>query len=134
MQTRITFTNADYQTGMVFDPVNSALVVQTPGRYLLKGRLLWRYTESETGSRLLTIRVNGGGFAQDRQDTADIPGAAPALISQEVSTIVELQAGAVIDLVALQDTLNPATSVVESGVKFFSPQLQAEWLAPLSSP
>ncbi|WP_405806488.1 hypothetical protein OG729_14935 [Streptomyces sp. NBC_00210] len=75
------------------------------------------------------IYVNGVLQAYDEQDTADT-GSAPG-ISQEVSTILELNAGDVISLTVFQNSGSPATSLSASnGGAVVAPQLQAEWQAP----
>jgi hypothetical protein len=129
--TQINFDGADYVTGMTFDPATSSLVVQTAGRYLLKGRLLWQFlTEQPTAGagRSLILAVNGGFVAWDDQGTSDLDSKST---SQEVSTTLQLNVGDVITLHALQGVGNDVTSVAFTLLhKTAAPQLQAEWLAP----
>ncbi|MFB6510427.1 hypothetical protein ACFCW4_20875 [Streptomyces virginiae] len=128
-ETRILFTGAVYDTDAMFDATSSTLVVNTPGRYLLKGRLLWSYIASETAHRRLIIEVNGLDTAFDSQPAEDR--ATGFGVSQDVSTIVRLNEGDVIELNAYQNTGADATSVTLSGGQaVLAPQLQAEWLAP----
>ncbi|MEU0371059.1 collagen-like protein [Streptomyces sp. NPDC006283] len=127
--TQITFNGVAHDTDMMFDAANSTLVVNTPGRYLLKGRILWNFEPTESGSRQLTITVNGIEAALDLQDT-EVTGTG-GFISQEVSTIIQLDAGDVIALHAAQDTSGDAFLVPNGNqVHRVSPQLQAERLAP----
>ncbi|MFF3675817.1 hypothetical protein ACFYYS_17765 [Streptomyces sp. NPDC002120] len=127
-KTRILFTGAVYDTDAMFDATSSTLVVNTPGRYLLKGRLLWDYIASEAAHRRLTIEVNGLDTAFDSQLAKDrVTGFG---ISQDVSTIVRLNEGDMIELNAYQTTGADARSVTLSGGAVLAPQLQAEWLAP----
>ncbi|MDQ0942533.1 hypothetical protein QFZ67_004238 [Streptomyces sp. V1I1] len=79
--------------------------------------------------RDLAVEVNGSPFAFDEQDTADIASDGSG-ISQEVSTIVQLNAGDVISLSAIQTTGSNASSLAVFGGKVVAPQLQAEWVAP----
>ncbi|MEU0397361.1 hypothetical protein ABZ208_32235 [Streptomyces sp. NPDC006208] len=113
----------------MFDSANSTLVVNTAGRYLLKGRILWDFTPNDEGQRQLRITVNGSVVAFDGQDTADAPVGFGT--SQDVSTIVQLNAGDVISLRVFQTTGSDATSRwLFTGETNVAPQLQAEWLAP----
>ncbi|MER7000699.1 hypothetical protein [Streptomyces sp. NPDC000410] len=130
MLTQITFNGAAHDTDAMFDPATSSLVVNTPGRYLLKARLLWSFTPTPAGERALYIFVNGTIAALDLQDTVNI--GASGFISQEVSTIIELNAGDVIRVVASQATGNNATSQSLGliGPTLLAPQLQAELLEP----
>ncbi|MEU6089276.1 hypothetical protein ABZ865_21155 [Streptomyces sp. NPDC047085] len=114
---------------MMFDPSDSSLVVSTPGRYLLKSRLLWQFTPNVEGERELAIEVNGGPVADDVQDTNGVSGFAGA-VSQEVSTILPLKAGDRITLHAFQTTGLNASSLQFNGAQRLAPQLQAEWQAP----
>lgn len=128
-ETRITFSGAAYDTDSMFDSTNSTLVVHTAGRYLLKGRILWDFTANDDGQRQLRISVNGSVVAFDGQDTVDAP--AGLGTSQDVSTIVQLNAGDVISLRVFQTTGSAATSTwLFTGETNVAPQLQAEWLAP----
>ncbi|MFE7774436.1 hypothetical protein ACFU5O_11115 [Streptomyces sp. NPDC057445] len=113
----------------MFDSANSTLEVNTAGRYLLKGRILWDFTANDEGQRQLRISVNGSVVAFDGQDTADDPVGMGT--SQDVSTIVQLNVGDVISLRVFQTTGSVATSNwLFTGETNVAPQLQAEWLAP----
>ncbi|MFD8863561.1 hypothetical protein ACFV1F_04030 [Streptomyces sp. NPDC059590] len=131
--TKINFTGADFDTDMMFDPMNSTLVVHTAGRYLLKGRILWANLipiPTEGANRELLINLNGNAIAGDAQNTVD-PGGFE--LSQDVSTIVQLNVDDVISLSAFQTTGHDATSLHSGGGmsgKTLAPQLVAEWLAP----
>ncbi|MER7792649.1 hypothetical protein [Streptomyces sp. NPDC097640] len=131
--TKINFTGADFDTDLMFDPMNSALVVHTAGRYLLEGRILWANLipiPAEGANRELLINLNGNAIAGDAQNTVD-PGGFE--LSQDVSTIVQLNVDDVISLSAFQTTGHDATSLHSSGGmsgKTLAPQLVAEWLAP----
>jgi hypothetical protein len=128
-ETPITFSGAAYDTDTMFDSTNSTLEVNTAGRYLLKGRILWDFTANDEGQRQLRISVNGSVVAFDGQDTADAPVGMGT--SQDVSTIVQLNVGDVISLRAFQTTGSVATSTwLFTGETNVAPQLQAEWLAP----
>lgn len=127
--TKINFSGAAYDTDGMYDPANSALVVRTGGRYLLTGRILLAYNTNPTGDRSLQIRVNGGARALDVQDTATVPGTGSA--SQTVSAILQLDAGDVISLYALQRTGTEAVSMATAfGDVTVAPQLTAELLVP----
>ncbi|MFE3555750.1 hypothetical protein ACFXKW_12900 [Streptomyces sp. NPDC059193] len=134
MLTKILFDTVVYDTDSMFDAVNSTLVVNTPGRYLLSGRILLAYTPHPTADRSLQIQVNGNLTALDVQDTAALPVTGAA--SQTVSTIRQLNAGDVISLHAFQRTGNPATSdaAFGAGGVGVAPQLQAELLVPAPTP
>ncbi|MFF3453875.1 hypothetical protein ACFYXH_05990 [Streptomyces sp. NPDC002730] len=129
--TKINFDGAAYDTDAMFDDASDSLVVNTPGRYLLKARLAWIYTATPGGTRNLRIRVNGVLVAFDGQDTTVNSGA--DAVSQEVSTIVELNTNDVIDLAAAQNTGSNAVSVPQSqggDSPIVAPQLQAELEEP----
>ncbi|MFD8794929.1 TNF domain-containing protein, partial [Streptomyces vinaceus] len=128
--TRIQFNSPVYNTGMTFDAVNSALVVNTAGRYLVTGQVLLGYTPNPAGTRTLTLDVNGAARALDDQDTADLPGTGHA--SQSASAILQLAVGDSISLSVRQTTGNPATSQVEFGAlsTAVAPRLTAELLVP----
>ncbi|KOU29646.1 hypothetical protein ADK52_05200 [Streptomyces sp. WM6372] len=115
---------------MTFDAMNSALVVNTAGRYLVTGQILLGYTPNPTGTRALTLDVNDVGRALDEQDTADLPGTGHA--SQSASAILRLAVGDRISLSVRQTTGNPATSRVEFGAlsTAVAPRLTAELLVP----
>ncbi|WP_405891302.1 hypothetical protein OG427_38140 [Streptomyces sp. NBC_00133] len=128
-ETQITFSGAAYDTDTMFNSTNSTLEVNTAGRYLLKGRILWDFTANDEGQRQLRISVNGSVVAFDGQDTADAPVGMGT--SQDVSTIVQLNVGDVISLRVFQTTGSVATSTwLFTGETNVAPQLQAEWLAP----
>ncbi|MFF3014803.1 hypothetical protein [Streptomyces sp. NPDC057939] len=125
--TRITFTGVTYDTDAMFDPGTSTLTVNTAGRYLIQGRIVWGFgSQPALASRSLSITVNGGVYAEDDQaiGTYENP-------SQAVSTILQLNAGDSIALSAFQTTGTTATS--EPGFdpgsqQRLAPQLQAELL------
>lgn len=126
VQTQVHFNGAVYDTDTMFDSPSSTLVVRTAGRYLLKGRIIWRFTPAEFGHRRLFIEVGTSVVAYDVKDTAN-----SASSSQEVSTIVQLKVGDVISLQAFQDTGSEAVSEsVSLGGGVLAPQLQAELLEP----
>ncbi|MFD9218629.1 hypothetical protein ACFWDI_01020 [Streptomyces sp. NPDC060064] len=124
--TQIAFDAAIYDTNAMFDNPSDTLVVNTPGRYLLKSRLEWNiFVPIPNQNRQLRIRVNGNNVALDLQDT--LITSQFGLISQEASVIVPLNVGDRISLAVFQNTGNNALSV---GAPPLAPQLQAEWLAP----
>ncbi|MFE3494333.1 hypothetical protein ACFXOS_14750 [Streptomyces sp. NPDC059175] len=128
--TQINFSEAVYDTDSMFDSANSTLVVRTPGRYLLKSRVRWMQVTPTAGTSLnLSILVNGNAYA------TDVKPASTGDQTQEVSTIVPLNAGDVISLNVFQTTGSTATSVAASGSSGVrtAPQLQAELLVPACS-
>ncbi|MFE4304978.1 hypothetical protein ACFRR6_02775 [Streptomyces sp. NPDC056891] len=132
LATAVTFDGAVYDTDSMFDPTTSTLVVKTPGRYLLKGRIMWELSNlAVNGSRELWITVNGTNAAYDLSDTGDLAGGREN--SQEVSTILPLSVGDRIGLKAAQAT---GPGGIGASVPAFNtthrlaPQLQAERLAP----
>ncbi|MGW2992925.1 hypothetical protein ACWDA9_14585, partial [Streptomyces sp. NPDC001193] len=128
--TKILFSSAVYDTSMMFDAPNSALVVRTAGRYQVTGRVLLTYTPNPAGARNLQLQVNGGGRALDSQDTAVLPGT--GYVSQSVSATLELAVGDVITLHVLQTTGANASSrfVPGSLSTAVAPRLTAELLVP----
>ncbi|MGW3039115.1 hypothetical protein ACWC9T_03505 [Kitasatospora sp. NPDC001159] len=126
-QTKITFAQAEFDTDAMFNPANSTLVVHTPGRYYLQGKLFWSFLPNASAVRDLSILVNGALVSQDEAGAAD-----PNNASQDTSTIVDLNVGDVIELDALQNTGSNANSVLftNGAGKTIFPQLMAERLAP----
>ncbi|MFH8379784.1 hypothetical protein ACH4E7_02400 [Kitasatospora sp. NPDC018058] len=125
--TKITFTQAEFDTDAMFNPVNSTLVVHTPGRYYLQGKLFWGFLPNASAVRELEILVNGV-LVSEAEKGADNPNDS----TQDTSTIVDLKAGDVIELDAFQNTGSAASSVLftnGAGGKVF-PQLMAERFAP----
>ncbi|MEV7509113.1 hypothetical protein AB0O42_17085 [Streptomyces sp. NPDC089922] len=125
--TRVTFTGAVYDTDGMFNPADSTLTVQTAGRYLIQGRVLWGFGGTSTDAfRSVRINVNGGVYAEDDQP---IDGLAA---SQTVSTILQLDEGDTINLSVFQTgqlgaQIDPAFDP-GSGQRL-APQLQAELLS-----
>ncbi|MFD9033232.1 hypothetical protein ACFVZW_19080 [Streptomyces sp. NPDC059567] len=127
--TQITFNGATYDTDSMFDPMTSTLVVKTPGRYLLKGRILWHFDAPQTGpGRELSITVNGIRAAYDFSDIADLGGNLGQ--SQDVSTIFRLNVGDRVALEASHTHESDALSLQFASTHRLAPQLQAERLAP----
>ncbi|MFB7373113.1 collagen-like protein [Streptomyces sp. NPDC056222] len=128
--TQITFDGAAYDTDAMFDPMTSTLVVKTPGRYLLKARILWSLAASPDGGfRELSITVNGIKAAYDFSDAADLGGNLGN--SQDVSTIMRLNIGDKVGLEANQATGSDGSSLqFATSAQRLAPQLQAERLAP----
>jgi hypothetical protein len=123
--TQIKFSGAEYDTDAMFDSSSSTLVVHTAGRYLLKGQILWSLLNPGTSTdQTLYIMINGNIVARDRELAEGG--------QQQVSTIVQLNAGDVISLQALQNTGSSGGSLVDTAIplKYLAPQLQAELLAP----
>jgi hypothetical protein len=126
LPTAITFSGAAFDTDAMFDPATSTLRVNTPGRYLIKARVLWGFNAlSPTATRSLRITVNGGIYAEDDQSVGTTQ-----YQSQEVSTIVQLDEGDAIGLSAYQTTGQGGFSAPLSGAQNLAPQLQAELLTP----
>ncbi|MGW2255062.1 hypothetical protein ACWCXH_33490 [Kitasatospora sp. NPDC001660] len=126
-QTKITFTQAEFDTDAMFDPVNSTLVVHTPGRYYLQGKLFWNFLPNASAVRDLSVLVNGVRVSEGEKGADN-----PHDTSQDTSTIVDLKVGDVIELDAFQTTGNNASSVLftNSAGRPIFPQLMAERLAP----
>ncbi|MEV7611779.1 hypothetical protein [Streptomyces sp. NPDC089799] len=120
VETQVLFDTAQYDTDAIFDPTTSSLVIKTPGRYLLQGRLFWAFDPAEGSAFTLNLKRGTGYLAFDNQH----PSASG--FSQDVSLIVRLSAGDVITLTASQNTGTDAASFALAGVPF----LQAELLAP----
>jgi hypothetical protein len=125
--TKITFNQAEFDTDSMFDPANSTLVVHTPGRYYLEGKLFWGFVANASAVRDLEILVNGV-LVSEAEKGADNPNDS----TEDTSTIVELKAGDVIELDAFQNTGSAANSVLftNSAGQTIFPQLMAERLAP----
>ncbi|MFB7369618.1 hypothetical protein ACFC0D_07235 [Streptomyces sp. NPDC056222] len=119
----IEFNSANYVTGMTFDPTSSTLTVNTPGRYLLTGSIQIRFTPTPGAIRQLSIQVNGNTVALDEQSAAVNAGP-----TQDVSKVVQLDAGDVITVHVFQDTGTPAT--LTSVGPALAPHFEAELLEP----
>ncbi|MGW9371832.1 hypothetical protein ACWGVR_17655 [Streptomyces xanthophaeus] len=128
LSTKVAFSGTAYATGMTFDDANDALVVTTPGRYLVKGKVLWFYTPASNSGRALSLFVNTGLVAVDSEDAANLSGISGS--TRDVSTILTLAAGDAITLAAFQTTGNNATLLPLFGDRVLAPQLQAELLEP----
>ncbi|WP_329391362.1 hypothetical protein OG625_40365 (plasmid) [Streptomyces sp. NBC_01351] len=109
---------------MMFDDASDTLVVRTPGRYLLKARVALSFNAAGVNVSSLGIQVNGGFVALDQMRGED------PFPTQEVSTIVPLNAGDAISLTIFAGTSLDAESRAEVGAAPLSPQLQAELLEP----
>ncbi|MEK0099978.1 collagen-like protein [Streptomyces sp. A475] len=121
--TQLTFTKVDYDTGAMFDAMNSTLVVHTAGRYLVTGRMSWQcISPSTTAVAQLSLRVNGSDVDTDVRDMTNLAGQA----TNSLSTILQLNVGDVLSLHAYQSTAANCTS---NGFQGF-PHFQAEWQAP----
>ncbi|WP_406415459.1 hypothetical protein [Streptomyces sp. NBC_00842] len=107
--TQIKFSGAEYDTDAMFDSSSSTLVVHTAGRYLLKGQILWSLLNPGTSAdQILFIMINGNTVARDRELAEGG--------QQQVSTILQLNAGDVISLQALQDTGSSGGSLVDTAI------------------
>ncbi|GFH35757.1 hypothetical protein [Streptomyces pacificus] len=125
--TQILFDQALYDTDAMFDPVNSTLVVNTPGRYLLNANISWgKLVPGVNDFYSIFLQVNGSNIAFNEQV------ATAAFATQAVTTVLELEEGDVISLMALQNTDNDAVSGTVFGNNFdpLAPVLQAELLEP----
>ncbi|MFC9293795.1 hypothetical protein ACFTWH_07045 [Streptomyces sp. NPDC057011] len=127
--TKIFFSAADYDTDAMFDDAADELVVNTAGRFLLKGKLGWEFgppAPADGKEYMLGIFVNDALAAVDMQNTN--PGDTSSGITQDVATTLALDVGDRISLKAYQNTGNPASSHFFGGS--LAPQLQADWIAP----
>ncbi|WP_328405297.1 hypothetical protein OHS70_38055 [Streptomyces sp. NBC_00390] len=107
---------------MTFDDASDSLVVITPGRYLLKGSIVWSYTPSSAATLQLSIIVN------DTVEIANVEDAeGSGTKSQDVFGILELNTGDVISLEAFQNTGANAQSLP---IDDRWPLLQAELVEP----
>ncbi|RNL72748.1 hypothetical protein EBF04_20680 [Streptomyces sp. I6] len=125
--TRVLFDQALYDTDAMFDPADSTLVVNTPGRYLLNANVSWgNLTVDGNRAHDVFLAVNGGNVAFNEQR------AVSSSATQAVTTVIELDEGDVISVELFQNTGNDAISqrVVGNNSDPLAPVLQAELLEP----
>ena len=118
--TQITYDTADFNVGGVYDPsAPGRLTAPVAGRYLVIASTSW--TPSAIGSRSISLFKNGGSL-----ESCVVPASPGTETSEQVSTIVHLNAGDTIAAAVWQDsgfTLNAGA---------YAPRntLVMTWLAP----
>ncbi|MFD7079000.1 hypothetical protein [Streptomyces sp. NPDC059918] len=126
--TQVAFSGAVFDTDGMFNAGASTLTVNTAGRYLVQGRVVWAFGSAPASAfRSLRIIVNNGIYAEDDQPIGSYPNP-----SQAVSSVLQLNEGDTISLSAFQTTGTTVTMEPDfdpgSGQRL-APQLQAELLS-----
>jgi hypothetical protein len=96
--TAITFQVEDSDNDGIFSPTSTQFVCRTAGIYYAVGSVIWE--ANANGQRYLFIGKNGA----DTNETSWRPGAATSSPRQQVSGLIELAVGDVVELYAIQDT------------------------------